>query len=94
MWGRPDGHNGQVRWEIQRKSVLFLLPGLFVIVLAFIGIKFTQLSSWLETPKETLREQELRSLGRIAEDKAVFASEVRCAKHPVISGVTSWVNPS
>ena len=79
MWGRPLGRNGQVRWEIQRKSMLFLLPGLFVIVVAFICIQFTQLSSWLESPKETLRDQELRSLGRVAEDKAVFASEVRCA---------------
>ena len=72
-------HKGELRRKIKRESLNIVVAGLPVIVVAFIVLSFIQLPQWLETPKETLRSDELASMGRLAEDKAVFTSEVRCA---------------
>jgi hypothetical protein len=72
-------HKGELRRKIKWESLIYLVAGLAVIVVAFIVLSFIQLPQWLETPKETLRSDELASLGRLAEDKAVFTSEVRRA---------------
>ena len=69
-------HDGALATTIKWSSISFLLVGCALTVGAYVFAALHGMPDWLDVVKTDLEFHELKSLGRLAEDKAVFATEV------------------
>ena len=70
-----QSHSGVVRKKILTHSVLLLVAGSAVVVAAYMIVTFIGLPKWVDAVKDDMTAEELKSLGRVASDKAIFTTE-------------------